>query len=116
MRAISTYDNGTTGVLELSWTSPVGAGLLEVYGSKGAIRAGFGKQPIELTQVTDKGPKVSYPAPETNVADSFQTFAAAVRGEAPSKTPGELGRDALAICDAIAQSGATGQVTDVARF
>ena len=35
------------------------------------------------------------------VKNSFQSFVDAVNGKAPSPTSGELGRDALAMCDAI---------------
>ena len=117
--AVMRFDNGATGVLELSWTFPCGAGLLEVYGTKGTIRQGFsGDRPIELIQPGAKGKpeKRTYPKPPRTAKHSQQCFIDAVRGKAPSPTPGELGRDAIALCDAIARSGGTGKFVKVQRF
>ncbi|HOZ49297.1 MAG TPA: Gfo/Idh/MocA family oxidoreductase [Candidatus Hydrogenedentes bacterium] len=117
--ALMRFANGATGVLELSWSTPCGGGLFEVYGTTGTIRAGFsGERPIELIKpgAAGKGPKVTYPKPKAKVKESFECFIAAIRGKAPSPTPGELGRDAIALCDAIARSGASGRFVNVPQF
>lgn len=95
--ALYRFKNGGTGVLELSWTMPGGAGFLEVYGTKGRLRMGFTEQSIELTKIGDGEPETSYPtaAPRKN---SQYVFRQAILGDAPSLTPGEYGRRALALC------------------
>ena len=114
--ALFRFKSGATGVLELSWTLPAGGNLLEVYGTKGRIRAGFTEQPIELTRSIGKTMRVTYPKPGVRCKNSYQAFVDAVAGKAPSPTPGELGRDALAMCDAIAKSGATGRFVKVKSY
>jgi predicted dehydrogenase len=107
--------SGATGVLELSWTAPVGAGLLEVYGTRGRIRMGFTPQPIELTTMRNGKAETVFPEPKKRVKNSFQCFVEAVNGKADSLTPGTLGRDALALCEAIAKSGEAGRFVKVSR-
>ena len=117
VNAMMRFENGAIGMLELSWTQPGGANLLEIYGTEGRIRSGFSEQPIELTLFRDGGePEVSYPAVKQGVKSSYHNFADAVLGVTPSLTPGELGRDALALCDAIRRSGETGKVEKVVSF
>jgi len=103
--ALFRFADGGTGVLELSWTLPAGGGLLEIYGAEGRIRMGFSEQPIELTRTGGKTPRTTFPRLKAGVRNSFQCFIDAVKGRAPSPTPGELGRDALALCDAMVKSG-----------
>ncbi len=113
------FANGATGVLELSWTFPVGAGYFEVYGSKGMLRQGFDSaHPIEIVKPGGKGtaPKTTYPPLKKSVKTSQQVFVDAILGKSPSATPGELGRDAVAICDAIAKSGQTGKFVPVKQY
>ena len=115
--ALFRFKSGATGILELSWTLPSGAGLLEVYGSEGSIRTGFGAaKPIELTQRVDGELRTAEHEAATNVPNSFENFVAAARGEAPSLTPGEYGRRALALCDTITRSAEAGVFLDVPRF
>jgi len=116
VRALFRFENGASGTLELSWTFPAGGGHFEVYGTKGTIRMGFTPEPIQLTRITSKGPSVTYPKPKAGLKNSQQCFVAAINGKADSPTPGELGRDALAMCDAIAKSGATGRFVKVRKF
>ena len=118
VNALLRFQSGATAVLELSWTLPVGGSLLEIYGTEGRIRTGFTTQPIELTLPAGKGgkPRVSYPAVKKNVKNGFQHFIEEVQGKAPSPTPGELGRDALALCVAIENSAKTGRVAKVKTF
>ncbi len=117
--AIMRFANGATGVLELSWTTPSGAGMFEVYGSKGTLRHGFtGDRPIQVVKpaMNGKPQKTLYPKLKRGVKDSHQCFIAAIRGKAPSPTPGELGREAIALCDAIAKSGETTRFVKVKQY
>ncbi|MCP4639086.1 MAG: Gfo/Idh/MocA family oxidoreductase [bacterium] len=116
--AIMRFDNGATGVLELSWSTPCGAGTLEVYGTKGTLRQGFDPdKPIQIAKPTKSGGvRMSCPKLKKGVKNSHQCFAAAIRGQAPSPTPGELGRGAIALCDAVAKSGSNGRFVKVKRF
>lgn len=114
--ALFRFRSGSTAVLELSWALPVGSCLLEIYGTKGRIRMGFSKQPIELTRIGTRGPKTTYPNADVKVRDSFDCFVRAIRGKALSPTPGELGRDSVALCEAIAQAGRQHKFVRVKRF
>jgi len=114
--ALFRFANGSTGVLELSWTTPAGAGLLEIYGTEGKILMGSGDRPVQLTRTTGKTSRTSFPKPKANVKSSQQCFIDAIRGRSPSPTPGKLGRDALALCDAIVKSGRSGRFVKVAKF
>jgi len=116
---LTRFANGATGVLELSWTFPVGAGYLEVYGTKGTLRQGFDpNHPIEVLAPGAKHGqyKVAHPKLTKNAKTSQQGFVDAILGNAPSVTPGELGRKAIAMCDAIAKSGQTGKFVSVKRY
>jgi predicted dehydrogenase len=114
VNALYRYANGGTGVLELSWTLPGGAGFLEVYGTKGRIRMGFNGNLIEMWQ---EGPNGG----ETTVAaegrpNSQAIFARAIKGEEPSWTPGEYGRRSLALCLKAQESSETGKWVDIPAF
>jgi len=114
--AILRFDSGATASLELSWAQPAGAGLLEVYGTKGSVRMGFTDQPIELRQIRKTGQITTTPKIKTRVKTSFAAFVDAVNGKAPSPTPGELGRSAVALCEAIEESGKRREFVKVRRF
>ncbi len=118
-RALMCFENGATGVLELSWTAAVSEGLIEVYGSKGTLRMGFapnGKLELIKPKRHAPEPAVSYPKPPAKAPTSQQAFVDAIRGKAPSPTPGELGRDAVALCEAIMKSGENCRPVKVKRF
>lgn len=118
-RAMMCFENGATGVLELSWTSAVDSGLFEVYGSKGTLRMGFapdGKTELITVSKRSPMPKVVYPRLLKHVPTSQQAFVDAIHGKAPSPTPGELGRDAVALCEAVTKSGDTGRIVKVKQF
>ena len=117
-RALMRFASGASGVLELSWTSPENYGLLEVYGGKGVLRMGFAPDgKIELVQKGRGGKiKVSFPAFLKKVPTSQQAFVDAIAGKRPSPTCGELGRDAVALCEAILKSGEVGRYVKVKRF
>jgi len=113
VQALLTFKNGCTGCLELSWTLPIGANQLEVYGTLGRIRMGMSDPPLELTTFRDGESITTHPDVATSIPDSYDCFARAITDKIPSPTPGELGRSALAMCLAIAQSSATGQFVNV---
>lgn len=108
--------NGGTAMLELSWATPVPGSLMEVYGTAGKIRTGFTKEPIELTRIGRKGAEVSYPKIEKNVPSSFDCFVRAIRSGTRSPTPGELGRDSVAICLAIEEAGRSKRFVRIKKF
>ena len=95
------YAGGATGVLELSWTTPVGGGLLEVYGTKGTIRMGFGSGGPEISKSNGEFKPLKIP----KTRNSHKCFADAIIKGASTPVPGEVGRGALACCLAMEQSG-----------
>ncbi len=116
--ALLRFESGATGILELSWTAPVECGLIEVYGDKGALRMGFAPD-VHLEWLCPSGQektKMRYPkAPET-LPTSQQAFVDAIVRGKPSPTPGELGRDAVALCEAILKSGERQRSVKVKQF
>lgn len=117
-RALIQFESGATGVLELSWTSADNYGLVEVYGSNGVLRMGHTPDGrIELIQkIRGHKKKKSFPKHISKVSTSQQAFADAIAGKCTSPTPGELGRDAVALCEAILTSGQTHKPVKVKRF
>jgi len=115
VNALFRHKNGGTGILELSWTAPGGAGFVEVYGTQGQIRMGFGDKAIELRKSDGDESVISFPEPAAT-RNSQYVFRDAIRGESPSLTPGEYGRRALAICLAIEESSRSGQFAAVEQF
>lgn len=106
--ALFRFASGATGVLELSWTSPVNHMSFEVYGSEGILRADAPSAPITITpregDVVTVGPdELDPPGP-----DSFECFAQAIAGVAPTPVPGEIGHSIQGVLDAIIQSGEQG--------
>ncbi|MCJ8329606.1 MAG: Gfo/Idh/MocA family oxidoreductase [Lentisphaeria bacterium] len=103
------FESGATGVLELSWTLPVGAGSTEIYGTKGSIFMGDDKPGIQLV-LTGKKAKI---VKAKKVPTSHQCFVDAINGKASTPVPGEVGRHALAYCLAIEDSGKSGKAVKV---
>lgn len=103
--AIFDFTNGATGVLQLSWTFPVGDGALEIYGDKARLctnKEGFlitfkdaSKEPLQVKSADLK------PLP-----DSHAVFLRHIN----KKTSGAwaAGREAIALCEAITLSAKTG--------
>ena len=100
--ALMGFANGATGVLELSWTTTPGTGYLEIYGSKGAIRLGFA--PGGAIEVCTDGKKFVKRKPR-KAKTSQAWFIDGVKGKPGVPTPEEIGRKALAYCEAILASG-----------
>lgn len=99
------FVNGATGVLELSWTFPAAAGMLEIYGSKGVIRMESGTAGLEL-KLGDGQYKQILP---DKVKNAHTCFVDSIGGISGNPSPGETGRHALAYCVAINQSAKTGK-------
>jgi UDP-N-acetylglucosamine 3-dehydrogenase len=113
--AVFRFKSGATGVLELKWNLGTGVNMLEVYGTKGMARLGFSDGLVEIIPAGKSPREAEAVEPPKRVKNSFQSFAGAVRGENASGTPGELGRDALALCEAIQKSSDTGRFVKVAK-
>lgn len=115
--SVMRFANGATGVLTLSWTMPCGGNIFEVYGTEGTLRQGVSPEhPIEIVRPAAKRDKVTHPKVAKSARNSQQAFIDAILGRAPSPTPGELGRDAVALCEAVARSGEAGKFVKVKRF
>jgi len=115
VNALFRYKNGGTGVLELSWTMPGGAGYLEIYGTKGRIRMGFSDKGTELWKDGKKKDATTYPK-STPHDNSQSVFRDAILGKRPTLTPGEYGRRALALCLAVQESSDTGAFVKIKHF
>jgi predicted dehydrogenase len=99
--AIMEFSNGATGILELSWNLALGARLLEIYGSKGAVRLGFDGDSLEVCTDREKYHKVN----ACEVPSSQAYFLDGVEGKEEVPDPEDIGRKALAYCEAIRESG-----------
>ncbi len=100
------YANGATGVLQLSWTFPVGCGALEIYGENGVLKTTA--DGLEITKIKPEKETIlvkgaDIPAPE----NSHALFVRRVNGEQTPDAPWEIGRSALALCCAINESSDT---------
>ncbi|MCE5237408.1 Gfo/Idh/MocA family oxidoreductase [bacterium] len=106
--ALFRFHNGATGVLELSWTSPTNHMSFEIFGSEGILSAGA---PGEGLQIRGRdGKTTTVPPADLNPAgpNSFQCFADAIAGVAPTPVPGETGHAIQLVLDAILASGEQG--------
>lgn len=116
VNALYRYKNGGTGVMELSWTMPGGAGFLEVYGTKGRMRLGFSDKGLELWKDGVKAEDATtYPAIK-ELKNSQSVFLDSVKGKCKSWTPGEYGRRALALCLAVQESNSRRTFVKVKHF
>lgn len=106
--ALLRFRSGATGVLELSWTSPVTHMSFEVHGSEGVLYAGAPGEPLRIRRVD--GDPVDIPPEEFDPRgrNSFQCFADAVAGREPTPVPGETGHSIQQVLDAILASGEQG--------
>jgi predicted dehydrogenase len=103
--ALFDFENGATGVLQLSWTFPQGDGALELYGNQGKLctnKEGFlitykdsAKPPLQVRHDACK------PLP-----DSHAAFVRRLAAGAPDAWV--AGREALALCEAIRVANRTG--------
>ncbi|MBU0606861.1 MAG: Gfo/Idh/MocA family oxidoreductase [Armatimonadetes bacterium] len=106
--ALFRFRNGATGILELSWTSPVNQITFEMHGSEGIL---YVQAPGEAIQIRHRnGETVEIPPEEFDPQgpNSFQCFADAIAGTAPTPVPGETGHAIQLVLDAILASGERG--------
>lgn len=106
--ALFRFRSDATGVLELSWTSPANHMSFEILGSEGILSAGAPGEGIQIRQrdgetVTIAPTDFNPPGP-----NSFQCFADAIAGVAPTPVPGETGHAIQLVLDAILASGEQG--------
>ncbi len=115
--AVFRFRSKATGVLELKWGLGVDVSLLEIYGTEGALRMGFNGADIQHIPSggTNKA-EVIKPKQAERVKNSFECFIRAARGGLSSPTPGELGRDALALCAAIQESSDSNRFVKVRKW
>lgn len=104
--AVFDFANGATGVLELSWTFPMGESAIAAYGDKGTLKTtpdGF-----EIIPADKKKKTVSVKADKIkSLPDSHAVF---VKRIAEGCTDAwDVGRSALALCVAINESSRTGK-------
>jgi UDP-N-acetylglucosamine 3-dehydrogenase len=106
--ALFRFRSGATGVLELSWTSPVNHMTFEIHGSEGMLLV---RAPGEALQIRRRdGETIEMPPEEFDPQgkDSFQCFAEAIAGVQPTPVPGEMGHSIQLVLDAILASGEQG--------
>ncbi len=97
------FANGATGVLELSWTFPVGVSMVEIYGDKGsAVLAPDSKSFIIRKKDSDKVANID--GESCKVDNSHQWFINAIGGKAGNPASGLVGRNALALLTTIEKS------------
>lgn len=97
------FANGATGVLELSWTFPVGVNIVEIYGDKGsAVLSDDGKSFVIRKKGSDK--TSSFDGSSCKVDNSHKWFVNAIGGKAGNPAPGIVGRNALALLTTIEKS------------
>ncbi len=106
--ALFGFANGATGVLELGWTSPVNRMCMEVHGSEGILLAAAPGEGMQILRGDGTVEQITPDQYVTGARNSFQCFADAIRGSAPTPAPGEVGHAIQLVLDAILESGARG--------
>jgi len=106
--ALFGFTSGATGVLELSWTSPINTMSFEVHGSEGVLAAGPPGAPIKVTRRDGEPIALGPDDLDPPGHSSFECFARAIAGVAPTPVPGEIGHAIQGVLDAIIKSGEQG--------
>jgi len=110
--AIFRYENKATANLDLSWTAPADYFFMEFKGSEGAIY--LRNWAISYRK---RGAKKERAIKATDFkCNSQQNFIATILGKGEQLTSGVIGREAIAICNAITESGKTGNFAKVKKF
>lgn len=99
--SIFDFKNGATGVMELSWTFPAGYAALELYGEKGALRMLPDGSGFEILPVGEPA-KAVLAKDLKPIPNSHACFVEAIAKH--EKDAWSIGRGALALCMAIAES------------
>lgn len=112
------FANKATGVIELKWNFKTRVTEVEIYGTKGSIRYASNPPAIEVLPpaASKRKPRTIKPKSRAEVESSFQRFISAVKGKTETLTPGEQGRDALALCEAIQRSSESGKFEKVKKW
>lgn len=111
--SILKFDNGALGTLELSWTDSIGCFNFYLKGTEGAI---FIDNAWKLYYQKKGAKKAREIKQRESKLNSQCNFVAAICGRSVCRTPGQTGRDAIAICNAITKSGQTGKFEKVKQF
>ncbi|MEI6502180.1 MAG: Gfo/Idh/MocA family oxidoreductase [Armatimonadota bacterium] len=106
--ALFRFRSGATGVLELSWTSPVDHMSFEIHGSEGVLTVRGHGEPMQLRRRGGETTEILPEQLDPQGKDSFQCFADAIAGLAPTPVPGETGHNIQLVLDAILASGEQG--------
>ena len=110
--AILRYENNATATMELSWTAPSNVFEFVFKGSEGEISIRDWKI-YYLKRGAKKAREIKF---SPFKFCSQRNFVDAIRGKREQLTPGEVGREAIAICNALTESGQTGKFAKVKKF
>jgi len=106
--ALFSFASGATGVLELSWTSPVNHMSFDIHGSEGLLCVGAPGESVRLHRAGADPTEIPPEDFSPQGPNSFQCFADAIAGTAPTPVPGETGHRIQRVLDAILASGEQG--------
>ncbi len=102
------FENGATGVLELSWTAPFGASAFEIYCEKGTIILNPDSASFSVRlKGSDKVKTIE--AAKCKFDNSHTWFINAIRGKSGNPAGGNVGRNAVAILSAMEKSSESGK-------
>lgn len=106
------FANGASATMDLSWTGATGVFRIDFRGTEGVISMRDGK-----LYFMKKGAKKER---ELKIREfkqnSQQNFVKAINGKAEQITGGKVGREAIAICNAVTESGKSGKFVKVKEF
>lgn len=106
--ALFHFASGATGVLELSWTSPINHFRFEIHGSEAVLSAGAPAEGILIRPRTGEPRTIAEAEFDPSRGNSFECFINAINGQAPTPVPGATGHEIQLVLDAILASGEQG--------
>lgn len=106
--ALFAFRNGATGVLELSWTSPINHMSFEVHGNEGVLQAGAPGESLQIRRPDGEAVDIPPEQFDPQGRSSFECFADAVAGREATPVPGEIGHSIQRVLDALLASGEQG--------
>lgn len=110
--AVVRFENSATATMDLSWCAPRNYFAMEFRGTEGTI---FLRDWAVFYQPKDAKSDCQM-VTKAGKENSQQNFIATINGESTQITSGVVGREAIAICNAITESGKTGQFVKVKKF
>ena len=129
LAALLRFESGVIGLLEVNWLTPTKVRQLSVTGERGMFVVDYLEQHLTLYEnareserwpaldVFDgvaEGNVVRFAIPrEEPLKAQLESFARAVRGEAPPAVPAEQGLRALRLALACVDAGATGRIVEL---